>query len=333
METPQNAETEEVTVRTFRPGSYEPAIWTVVQTQVGDDAFQPSTYERGAKSRYVVDPMFADFDAEPSGPVSAKDEAPFEALSGKVVPEDPEGIADLSATDSVGGEEHNAPSDDYLDEVSSQNDSSYADSAQVFETPSDGEPMLASSEETTSLESDSESQSAEVVSLNADEVTALREQAYAEGLAAGQSELVEAKAQLEARYEELFADMQTQVKEALRNAERQAVELSFQVAQKLIGTVLESDRSYIQEVIAQALQAAAGSEVIRIRVSPQDFDFLSLSNLAAAIQAKSGGDWKFEPDDSIRAGCVVATKAGEIDFNLDASWARMRDKVLRGPKS
>jgi flagellar biosynthesis/type III secretory pathway protein FliH len=277
--------------------------------------------------------MFADFDAESSASVPLKNEEALAAPSGNSSMGMPEGLKEFAGQTEPGpvdGEYQEILSDDYTHEATFRNYSSEANAAHVSEHHSD-QGTSATGE--ASVETNSESQSAEVASVTADEVTALREQAYAEGLAAGQSELVELKAQLEARYEELFADMQTQFKETLRNAERQAVELSFQVAQKLIGTVLESDRSYIQEVVAQALQAAAGSEVIRIRVSPQDFDFLSLTNLATTIQTKNGGDWKFESDDSIRAGCVVTTKAGEIDFNLDASWARIRDKVLRGPKS
>ena len=45
---------------------------------------------------------------------------------------------------------------------------------------------------------------------------------------------------------------------------------------------------------------------------------------------RSGGTegWTFEPDESIHIGCVVVTAAGEVDFNLDKAWERIRKQAL-----
>jgi flagellar biosynthesis/type III secretory pathway protein FliH len=327
METPQNAETKEVTVETFRPGGFEPATWAVVESRFVSEVFKTTNFEQQTEVTHVVDPMFANFD----GIASTQESSTGEGEDAFLEPEESFPATDLES-DSADPEAIQ-DGQDYATSAEQEEEHEVVDPLheQGFAESMPAEAMELETERPADPEMDADG--AEALASSEDELAALKEQAYAEGLAAGRSELSDAKAQIEARYEELFADAQAQFTEALRNAERQAVELSFQVAQKLIGTVLESDRSYIQEVITQALQAAAGSDVIRIRVSPQDFEFLSLNDVAAAIQAKRGGTWKFERDDSIRAGCIVSTNAGEIDFDLDASWGRMRDKVLRGPKS
>jgi flagellar biosynthesis/type III secretory pathway protein FliH len=108
--------------------------------------------------------------------------------------------------------------------------------------------------------------------------------------------------------------------------------LAFQIAKKLVGAVVTDHRAYIHEVISEALRAAGNAEIKSVRVSPQDYEFLSTpqGNDASSVTDRA---WKLESDDSIGAGCIVVTSAGDVDFDLEKSWARMREKVTRGPKS
>jgi flagellar assembly protein FliH len=138
--------------------------------------------------------------------------------------------------------------------------------------------------------------------------------------------LEDAKQEYSSRFETLVEDTRSQIAETIRDNEQQAVELAFQIARKLIGTVVTDHREYIQDVISEALKAAGNAEIHSVRVSPQDFEFLSASQMAERA-------WKLERDDSIGAGCIVVTSSGEVDFDLEKSWTRMREKVTRGPKS
>ena len=346
METPQFNEEQRGIAQRAKPSSYTAAVWPVVESKEVDSSFEVDAYERLAQEHHVSDPMFADFDGEPvavmsavvgdqSLPLSADESERIEqnvrALqdeqdttldyeSGGVVEAGKHGAAEESAevmecaTELVGEREvvvTLADADTHLEEE---------------EVSEPAEAVLAGTDATNHEEIHEEHTGAEETQVPVDG-------AYAEGLAVGRAEMAEMKVHMEARYEELLADMRAQFKETLHNVERQAVELAFQVAQKLVGSTLDSDREYIRGIVAQALQAASGSEIITVRVSPQDFEFLSLNKVAEAIRAKQGGTWSFQSDDSIRAGCIVTTQAGEVDFDLDATWNRMREKVLRGPKS
>jgi flagellar biosynthesis/type III secretory pathway protein FliH len=39
--------------------------------------------------------------------------------------------------------------------------------------------------------------------------------------------------------------------------------------------------------------------------------------------------WTFEAEPAITAGCIVESSAGQIDFQLDAAWNRIKDNVLK----
>jgi flagellar biosynthesis/type III secretory pathway protein FliH len=41
------------------------------------------------------------------------------------------------------------------------------------------------------------------------------------------------------------------------------------------------------------------------------------------------GSWSFVQDETIRAGCVVETSSGEVDFRLDQAWERIKDNVVK----
>lgn len=334
METPQFNEEQRGIAQRAKPSSYTAAVWPVVESKEIDSSFEVDAYERLAQEHHISDPMFADFDAEPVAGTSADEGEQIEQdlkvrLNEQGATIDNESISVVEEADLVASEE----SPEVIEDASELIDEGEV-VATAIDSDADAEEDI--SEPAEALLVDTETENHEEIHQEhtvAEEAQVPADAAYTEGLAVGRAEMAEMKVHMEARYEELLADMRAQFKETLHNVERQAVELAFQVAQKLVGSTLDSDREYIRGIVAQALQAASGSEIITVRVSPQDFEFLSLNKVAEAIRAKQGGTWSFQSDDSIRAGCIVTTQAGEVDFDLDATWNRMREKVLRGPKS
>jgi flagellar assembly protein FliH len=122
--------------------------------------------------------------------------------------------------------------------------------------------------------------------------------------------------------------MQSQLDQLVKLHETKAVELALAVAKRLVGDVVDERRDYIQGVVSQAVQLANGSKILSVRVGPNDFEFLKLSQYAEQTRIILGEGVKFISDESIRAGCVLVTSAGEIDFNLDAAWERIKSRVL-----
>ena len=122
--------------------------------------------------------------------------------------------------------------------------------------------------------------------------------------------------------------MGSQIQQEVEAVERRAVEFALQVARKLVGTIVEINPEYILQVIKDAVKLTGGATIKAIRVSPQDLEFIKM--LSPERQFKEfDGSWSFQPDDTIRAGCVVETSSGEIEFDLDKTWERINESVTK----
>lgn len=179
--------------------------------------------------------------------------------------------------------------------------------------------------------SDANTVAAKAPSIDQDEheraLTEAREAAFREAREATQ---LEANVRIEAIETQLAAtveDLKTQVAEAIGAAEEKAAELALSVARKLMGAAVETTPDYFKTIIKEAIAAAGNADIRRIKVSPRDYE--ALKNIPPGDRGAASGDgWTFEPDESIHIGCVVVTAAGEVDFNLDKAWERIRKQVL-----
>lgn len=167
---------------------------------------------------------------------------------------------------------------------------------------------------------------------HAEQLAAANQASYQEGIQAGRAEAKEQRQQAESMINDavqaLLQDMFDQVQRSLKELEERSVEFSLAVARKLLGTTVEINPEYVVDVIQQALQKAGTALVKKVRVSPEDFEFIEVLGVRKIIQGFDGS-WDFEADATIHSGCVVDTSAGEIDFQLDKAWQRIADKVVR----
>lgn len=154
-----------------------------------------------------------------------------------------------------------------------------------------------------------------------------RAAALAEGREAARAEANARMDALETRFAATLEDLKTQVAESVAAAEERAAELALCVARKLMGAAAESSPEYLRPLLKEAIAAAGNAEIRRIKVSPKDYE--ALKDLPReSLGAGSAAGWTFEPDESIHIGCVLVTAAGEVDFNLDKAWERIRKQAL-----
>jgi len=133
---------------------------------------------------------------------------------------------------------------------------------------------------------------------------------------------------VEERYRTIIDDMSGQIRQEVEAVERRAVEFAIQVARKLVGTIVEINPEYILQVIQEAVKLTGGATIKAIRVSPQDLEFIKM--LSPERQFKEfDGSWSFQSDDTIRAGCVLETSSGEVEFDLDKTWERIKESVTK----
>ncbi len=189
---------------------------------------------------------------------------------------------------------------------------------------------LATSAPLTKKETEEENESR--IAVEAAELEQMKQEAYEAGRKAGLEDAVtqnvERLAEFEERIKVVLEDLAAQFSEKIGQVEREAVELSVSVGRKLLDASVEIQPEYIIPIINDALKKSGGASIRRVRVSPQDMEFIDIVGIEKQIKGYDGS-WSFEADDTIRAGCIVDSSAGEVDFQLDKAWDRIRDHVLK----
>lgn len=168
---------------------------------------------------------------------------------------------------------------------------------------------------------------AELEEVKAEAYARGREQAFIEAV----EENSQRMAELEQRFAQMFQDLTRQLEESNSMVERNAIDLSLRVAEKIIGSSVEINPEYLVPVLNEAIALAGSALIRRIRVSPQDLEFVNVVGIAKHVKDFSPA-WEFVGDDTIRAGCVLETSAGEVDYQLDKAWERVRDNVIRATR-
>jgi len=159
----------------------------------------------------------------------------------------------------------------------------------------------------------------------------LKAEVYEEGRAFGESQATERHTaelqKLNTEFSTVFSDLSAQLKEITGKFEQQALELALNIAKKLLETTVEVNPEYITPIINEAIGQSGSAALKKIRVSPQDLEFIDVAGIRKSLK-EFDGTWEFEADESIRSGCVLETSAGEIDYQLDKAWDKIKDKVI-----
>lgn len=168
------------------------------------------------------------------------------------------------------------------------------------------------------------------ISLTEEELSAKIEVARNEGKEAA---LTEAKHHFESQVTEmresltvLFNDIKAQSEANGAILEEQAVKLSLLIAKKLVTAAVEFNPEYIVHVVKEALSHVKTAAISQVRVSPQDLEFIEVLGFK---EQKDFEGINFVADETIRAGCIVETSAGEIDYDLETSFARIQELVVK----
>jgi flagellar assembly protein FliH len=148
---------------------------------------------------------------------------------------------------------------------------------------------------------------------------------YQEGLERG---LAEARARAEQALEAVAAaerSMAEMYDRYVADAEAAAVDLAFQIAEKVIGATIASDREAVLGVVSGALLRTTDRDHLVLEVNPGDFALVRDS--ASELAARLGGISRMEVVSERRVeagGCVVRTEAGEIDARVSSQLERVR---------
>ena len=169
------------------------------------------------------------------------------------------------------------------------------------------------------------------ITMSEDDLSAKLEEARAEARLAALEEFSAAQteklAALEGRVGAVLQDIQKQFNENVAQIEAKAVVLATALGEKIVGHAVEINPEYLLEIVRAALLHVGSASIKKIRLSPADLEFVDVLGIRKRMR-EFDGTWDFEADETIKMGCIVDTTAGEIDFDLEASWNRLRDKIV-----
>ena len=114
-----------------------------------------------------------------------------------------------------------------------------------------------------------------------------------------------------------------------RHWEEQAVKLATAIAQRVIRRELDRRPEITIEWVREALQMAAGSGEVVLRLHPQDQDALGNRIDRVARELSRLGPLRVVADASIGpGGCKVETAFGSVDQQIEAQLARISEELL-----
>lgn len=193
-------------------------------------------------------------------------------------------------------------------------------------------------EQASQLQADAETQTAAWWEArraeDAEYVEEAKRAGYEEGFASGSEQ---AEHQTMARLEQMLQEAQrvvTQAYEAkariISEAERFVVELSCEIAGKIVRGTLNSAPETALDLMKQALARRKEQGTITLCVAPEQFEFVEAAKDELALSVDSQAELQIVPDPTVRGGgCVIRSAYGSIDARVDTQLESIREELLQ----
>jgi flagellar assembly protein FliH len=144
-----------------------------------------------------------------------------------------------------------------------------------------------------------------------------------QGIRAGQKEIVGRLRRLDSIIYELDHVKEKKIQEILP----EIVDLSLEIAKKLVHKKIEQDRDIIIAVVREAVRKLGREDKMVIRVNPVDYDTM-LSNLEVLREEARLKDIIIEPAEAISpGGCYIESPTAEVDARIEEQIRELRDAI------
>jgi flagellar biosynthesis/type III secretory pathway protein FliH len=114
----------------------------------------------------------------------------------------------------------------------------------------------------------------------------------------------------------------------LSHWETAAVQLAGKIAERVVRQRLRQEPAFTVGLVREALELAAGSSELVLRMHPDDLQALRNQVETLIRELSAVGTVSIRPDESIsRGGCRVDTKFGVVDQQIEAQLARIQEEL------
>jgi flagellar assembly protein FliH len=115
-------------------------------------------------------------------------------------------------------------------------------------------------------------------------------------------------------------------------AERNVVKLAMAIAERIVKRELTLDNSVVLRQIQEATKRVIGVERIRIRVNPQDEEYVREHRTQVLTAADAVRELVIESDETIgRGGCVLESDTGNVDALIATQMKSIETAILGQP--
>ena len=155
---------------------------------------------------------------------------------------------------------------------------------------------------------------------------------YEEGVRDGEKALREQLLQQRSDLLELQRGILSSLQQCLPRlrgeCETALIELSLEVAQKLVAG-LPITREMVETVVREALVHAEEAHDITLLLHAEDFELLQRVNSPVLLSTVGGEKVRFEVSPEVtRGGCVVQTRFGVLDARRETKFALLKKSIL-----
>jgi flagellar assembly protein FliH len=181
-------------------------------------------------------------------------------------------------------------------------------------------------------------ESAEIVAQAEDQADAIRQQAAEEGRQAALAEVEQIVARqiapALAALRQATGDLQQAKQAWLSHWEASAVHVAGAIAAKVIRQELTRQPEITLTLIREALELAAGSPSVRLRLNPDDHQALGAQVRMLIDTMSALGSTEVTADAAISpGGCRVETRFGTIDQQFESQLSRIEEELIGGAMS
>ncbi|OKP79018.1 flagellar assembly protein FliH [Paenibacillus helianthi] len=156
------------------------------------------------------------------------------------------------------------------------------------------------------------------------------QQGYQEGLAQAEQEMSLKLAEIMEEARQVLQDAYRAKEVIIQEAEPFLVELSCDIAEKIVDKQLTVEPQFAMDLIRKNLARKREQGLISLCVSPAQFSFVNAAREELAMAVDSQAELQILPDSTVRDhGCVIRSSFGSIDARIDTQLAEIKKELIR----
>ncbi|MFD1774371.1 FliH/SctL family protein [Paenibacillus rhizophilus] len=163
---------------------------------------------------------------------------------------------------------------------------------------------------------------------------AVKVEAYRQGYDEG---LLQAEKEMKAKLAEIMEEAQAVLTEAykardviIQEAEPFLVELSCDIAEKIVEKQLTVEPAFTIDLIKRNLARKREQGIISLCVAPSQFTFVNAAREELALAIDSQAELQILPDSTVKDhGCVIRSSFGSVDARIDTQLQEIKKELIR----